>query len=79
MYHLIEYSDSYPDSTASLYQFKRQEPLANNADLTVDDPSSFKYKSDLLGNAPAEDGNAVWKNAQIMVPLKYISSFSRSL
>ena len=79
MCHLIEYYDNYPVSTASLYQFKRQEPLANNADLTVDDPSSFKYKSDLLGNAPAEDGNAVWKNAQIMIPLKYISSFSRSL
>ena len=25
------------------------------------------------------DGNAVWKNAQIIVPLKYISSFFRSL
>ena len=45
MYNLIEYSDNYEDSTASLYQFKTQEPLANNADLTVIDPSSFKYKS----------------------------------
>ena len=25
MYNLIEYSDNYSDSTASLYQFKRQE------------------------------------------------------
>ena len=31
MYNLIEYSDNYYDSTASLYQFKRQEPLPNNA------------------------------------------------
>ena len=27
IYNLIEYSDNYSDSTASLYQFKRQEPL----------------------------------------------------
>ena len=79
MYNLIEYSDHYSDSTASLYQFKRQEPLANNADLTVNDSSSFKHKSNLLGNATAEGGNAVWKNAKIIVPLKYISSFFRSL
>ena len=33
----------------------------------------------MLENATAEDGNVVWKNAQIIVPLKYISSFFRSL
>ena len=79
MYNLIEYSDNYSGSPASLYQFKRQEPLDNNADLTIAGSSSFKYKSNLLGNAIAEDGNAVWKNAKIIVPLKYISSFFRSL
>ena len=78
MYSLIEYSDNYSDSTASLYQFKRQEPLENNADLTIGS-SSFKYKSDLLGNKDVEGGNANWKNAPIIVALKYISSFSRSL
>ena len=47
--------------------------------IGFNDSSSFKYKSNLLGNAIAEDGNAVWKNAKIIVPLKYISSFFRSL
>ena len=79
MYNLIEYSDNYSDSNASLYQFKRQEPLDSNADLTVNDSSSFKYKSNLLGNATPEGGNTVWKIAKIIVPLKYISSFFRSL
>ena len=79
MYNLIEYSDNYSDSNASLYQFKRQEPLDGNADLTVNDSSSFKYKSNLLGNATPEGGNTVWKIAKIIVPLKYISSFFRSL
>ena len=86
MYNLIEYSDNYEDSTASLYQFKRQEPLANNADLTVDGSSSLKYKSGLLGNPSNLVNNALpaktnqeWKNARIIVPLKYVSSFFRSL
>ena len=30
MYNLIEYSDNYQDSAASLYQFKRDEPPDNN-------------------------------------------------
>ena len=30
MYNLIEYSDNYSDSTASLYQFERDESPMNN-------------------------------------------------
>ena len=79
IYNLVEYSDNYEDSTASLYQFKRQELLENNEDLIVVS-SSFNYKSDLLGNSTdAGDGNRIWKNTQIIVPLRYISSFFRSL
>ena len=83
MYNLIEYSDNYEDSTASLYQYKRQEQNyaanGNINNITFNDSSSFKCKSQLLKSPTAEDGNAVWKNAQIIVPLKYISSFFRSL
>ena len=79
VYNLIECSDNYFDSTASLYQFKRQEPLENNADITIGGSSSLKYKSNLLGNTTVEDGNAIWKNAKIIVQLKYISLFFRSL
>ena len=52
MYNLIEYSDNYQDSSATLYQYKRDEPPENNAinDLTVDNSSSFKCKVNLLGN-----------------------------
>ena len=77
MYNLIEYSDNYSDSTASLYQFKRQETLDNNRfNISI---SSFDYKSKLFGDTTPEGGNAVWKNANIIVALKYISSFIRSL
>ena len=52
MYNLIEYSDNYQNSSATLYQYKREEPPENNAvaDLTADNSDSFKYKIELLGN-----------------------------
>ena len=48
MYNLIEYSDNYQDSSATLYQYKRDELPEANAinDLTNDTSSSFKYKVD---------------------------------
>ena len=45
MYNLIEYSNNYSDTSESLWQFKRDEVSNNNADLTIDDSQSFKYKA----------------------------------
>ena len=80
MYNLIEYSDNYQDSSATLYQYKRDEPPEANAinDLTTDTSSSFKYKVDLLGN-PVLDGNIAKRSVKVVVPLKYSSNFFRSL
>ena len=52
MYNLIEYSDNYQDSSATLYQYKRDEPPEGDLipNLTVNNSSSFKYKVNLLGN-----------------------------
>ena len=36
MYNLIEYSDKHPDTSGNLWQFKRDEGSANNANLTID-------------------------------------------
>ena len=43
MYNLIEYSDNYEDSSATFYQYKRDEPPEDDAvaDLTADNSSSF--------------------------------------
>ena len=84
MYNLIEYSDNYQYSSASLYQYKREEPPDNDpiADLTVDTSSSFKYKVNLLGNIAAADPDAARiarLNVKIVVPLNYLSNFFRSL
>ena len=71
MYNLIEYSDNYQDSSATLYQYKRDEPqddLANN--LATNISSSFKYKVNLLGN-PNIVGNVAKRNVKIVVPLKF--------
>ena len=80
MNNLIEYSDNYQDSSAALYQYKRDEQPENDAvaDLTADNSSSFKYKVSLLGN-PVPDGNAAKNSVKVVVPLKYLSDFFRSL
>ena len=79
MYNLIEYSDNYQDSSAMLYQYKQDEQpadIANN--LATNNSSSFKYKVDLLGN-PAVANNVAGRNVKVVVPLKYLSKFFRSL
>ena len=80
MYNLIEYSDNYQDSSATLYQYKRDEPPEDDAvaDLRADNSSSFKYKVCLLGN-PEVANNIARRNVKIVVPLKYLSNFFRSL
>ena len=80
MYNLIEYSDNYQDSSATLYQYKRDEPPEANAinDLTTNTSSSFKYKVNLLGNPVVAD-NVARRNVKVVTPLKYLSNFFRSL
>ena len=72
------------DSSATLYQYKREEPPEDDAiaDLTADNSDSLKYKIKLLGNVTAVAGDAAGVrrlNVKIVVPLKYLSNFFRSL
>ena len=77
MYNLIEYSDNYQDSSATLYQYKRDEPPEDDAvaDLTADNSNSFKYKVSLLGN-PVLDGAVAKRSVKVVVRLKYLSNSS---
>ena len=80
MYNLIEYSDNYQDSSATLYQYKRDEPPEDDtvADLTADNYNSLKYKIKLLGKVTEVFGNAAGVrrlNVKIVLPLKYLSNF----
>ena len=75
MYNSIEYSDNYSSSSGSLWQFKRDE-IVNNADVSNDNPPSFKYNANLIGNT---ENNETKNGVKIAVPLKYLSNFWRSL
>ena len=84
MYNLVEYSDNYADSSGSLYQFKRGESTINNAEnpnnVALDNSISFKYKASILGKATdADDNDRSLKNIKLVVPLKDLSIFFRSL
>ena len=79
MYNLIESSDNYSDTSGSLWQFKRNESPMTNAgnpdNVSNNNSASFKYKSSFTGKSIAVDGNKVFKNVKIAVPLKYLSNF----
>ena len=84
MYNLIEDSDNYQDSSATLYQYRQDEPPENDAvaDLTANNSDSLKYKIKLLGNVTEVAGDAAGVrrlNVKAVVPLKYLSNFFRSL
>ena len=74
MYNLLEYSDNYQNSAGSLYQFKRDEPPDDNADV-ANNKTSLVYKSKLIKGT--DDNNV--NNVKLVVPLKYVSNFFRSL
>ena len=63
MYNLIEYSDYYSKTSASLWQYYRDDPNDN-----ITRSESFKYKTKITGKIPAA-GNT--KDVKIAVPLKY--------
>ena len=80
MYNLIEYSDNYAKTTGSLWQYCKDIPARNaNDEVIVFDVNnvtdSFNFKVKFTG----QTGNNGRKNVEIMVPLKYLSNFWRTL
>ena len=71
MYNLIEYSDNYAKTPGSLWQYYRNEPNNNLADS-----ESFKFTVKIRGKTPNNDNE---KDIEIMVPLKDLSNFWRTL
>ena len=78
MYNSIEYSDNYSDTWGSLWNFKRNE-IVGNIHITSNNSSSFKYKSNLIGDTVADGANHKNENVKLAVPLKYLNNFWRSL
>ena len=80
VYKLMEYSDNYSDTSGSLRKFERDEDPANNTDLSIDNSQSFKYKTALVGKTTNHNEEKSYvKDTKIVVTLKYLSKFWRSL
>ena len=80
MYNLIEYRDNYSKTSESLWQYCKDIPAVDNNNAVVNlteniltDSFNFKAKmTDQTGNNGTQD-------VEIMVPLKYLSYFWRTL
>ena len=71
MYNLIEYIDNYLKTSGRLWQYYKDDPNDNLTDI-----ESFKSKVKITGKTP-KNGNT--KDFEIIVPLKYLSNFWRTL
>ena len=81
MYNLIEHSDNYSKTSGSLWQYCKEIPAINNDGDIVDfnganATDSFNFKTKITGQT---DNNGRIDNVEIMVPLKYLSNFWRTL
>ena len=87
MYNLIEYSDDYSKTSGSLWQYCKDIPAVNNNGDIVDfnganATDSFNFKTKITGQTAADNNNgniAGRVDVEIMVPLKYLSNFWRTL
>ena len=81
MYNLIEYSDNYVKTTGSLWQYCKDIPARNNKNNEINEftggntTDSFNFKAKITGRT----GNNGTKDVEIMVLLKYLSNFWRTL
>ena len=71
MYNLTEYSDNYAKTRGSLWQYFRDGPNDNLANS-----ESFKSKIKITGKT---SNNHNEKDVEMMVPLKYLNNFWRTL
>ena len=80
LYNLIEYSHNYSKTSGSLWQSCKDIPAVDNNNATADFTNnnltdSFDFKVKMTGQTRDD----VTKNVEIMVPIKYLSNFWRTL
>ena len=82
MYNLLEYSKNYKKTTGSFWNYYRNEPNSgiggenNSVNYSIKDSKSFDYKTSITGKL---EGNNTEKEVEIVVPLKHLSNFWRTL
>ena len=75
MYKLIEYSNNYSKTSGSMWQYCKDVPALGNTNAIVNFAEnsltdSFNFKVKMTG----QTGDNGTKNAEIIVPLKYLSN-----
>ena len=87
MYNLIEYSDNYSKASGSLWQYCKEISTVNNDGDIVDfnganATDSFNLKTKITCQTAGNNNNgniAGRVDVEIMVPLKYLSDFWKTL
>ena len=81
MYNLIEYSNNYAKTSGGLWQYCKDIPAVDNNNNAIFNftennlTDSLNFKEKMIGQT-GDDGT---KNVEIMVPVKYLSNFWRTL
>ena len=80
-YNLLEYSKNYKKTTGSLWNYYRDEPNSgtdNNITHSILNSESFDYKASFMENGVTHN-NLTKNDIKVVIPLKHISNFWRSL
>ena len=81
MYNLLEYSKNYRKTTGRLWNYYRDEPNRGEdggINYTIMVSKSFDYKGNFIEDSVTHN-NLTKNDIKIVVPLKYLSNFWRSL
>ena len=80
MHNLIDYSDPYSKTSERLSHYYRDKPAHNNNNIlgspaNDNNSTSFKIKQKIT----RQTGDSCTKDVEIMIPLKYLNNFWRTL
>ena len=82
MYNLLEYSKNYKKTTGSLWNYYREEPNSStdndNITHSILNSESFDYKANFMENDVTHN-NLTKNDVKVVVPLKHLSNFWKSL
>ena len=82
MYNLLEYSKNFRKTTGILWNHYRDEPSSctedNNITRSILNSESFDYKANFMKNGVTQN-NLTKNDVKVVVPLKHVSNFWRSL
>ena len=80
MYNLIEYSDNYSKTSGSPWQYCKEMPaIDNNGDIADFNGANATDLCNFKTKITGQTNNNGIINVEIMVPLKYLSNFRRTL